>query len=85
MLLAHVTPYEVWFGRKPQWLSGKSESSIKYNRDKNKPLSKLEGAQESTTKEIIVLALYKHVAEKQVIKAKKMIKKEDKKTTFANG
>jgi hypothetical protein len=84
-LPAYVTPYEVWFGRKPWWLNGESESSIEHNGDENEPLSELEGAQESATEEIVVSALHRRVAEKQAIEAKKMIKKGGKKTTFANG
>jgi hypothetical protein len=80
-----VTPYEVWFGRKPWWLNRESESSIEYNGDENEPLSELEGAQESAIEKVMVSALYKRVAEKQAIEAKKIIKRGDKKTTFANG
>jgi hypothetical protein len=72
-----VTPYEVWFGRKPWWLSGEAEVTITVDEGENVPLLELEEAQESANEEVILSALHKRVTAKQAVEAEKMVKKRE--------
>jgi hypothetical protein len=44
MLPLYVTLYEVWFGRKPWWLSGEAKVTITVDEEENVLLLELEGA-----------------------------------------